>query len=165
MGAMDQSFFKYVHQHMKNVYQSLYCYDGTDENPIEEDDTIEQVVSKMADGVFRGGHPELLDYEVTSILWALTQGALSLAYDEDEDENRIYRWPGSEQMLKEIHVYGDKKMTEDKISNVLDIQPWDIKDRGNTIEGLRLFWVGVVLRPLAIVARQTESRNGKQNDE
>jgi hypothetical protein len=140
MSAQDQGFFEFVRQHMINVAQSLYQCDGTDDNPINIDDTIEEVVAKMADGVYRDGHPELLDNEVQTLFWAIQNEAVNT------------EWQSPEVMLKEIHIFG-KKTTEEKTAELLDVQPWDIKDRTATEEGIRLVWIGVVLRKLAIDAR------------
>jgi len=165
MGAQDQGFFEFVRQHMINVTQSLYHCDGTDENPISIDDTIEEVIAKMADGVYRNGHPELLDNEVQTLFWALKEEVLNLGWRVDGPDDEItYQWPPAHQMMKEIHLFG-KKATEEQVSEMLDVQPWDIKDRTATEEGIRLVWIGVVLRKLAIVARQESQRKQEYKDE
>ena len=135
-----QNLMDFIRQHNLNVMRSLYT-DGDDDNPISMKDSIKIVAHKMGFGVREDCHPELLSAEIRSIDWALDNG-----YIEDQ-------WPDERTMAKELEVFtqkDSKTIATEQLAEALDVQPDEIYARQNTLTGLRMVWVGGVIRTLAI---------------
>ena len=137
-----QNLVDFIRQHNINVMRSLYTW-GEDENPVNMKDSIRIVTNKMGFGVRQGLCPELLSSEVKAINWALDNG-----YIEDE-------WSEELVMRKELDVFANKNskhISPQQIAEALNVSEEDIYSRIDTLEGLRMVWVGGVIRTLAIEA-------------
>lgn len=127
-----------IQEHIKSVLESLYK-DGPDENPVHPDDSVLGVVMLMSAGVRRVGKPELTPLESEIIMWAYSKNF-----------NMPTKWPSELIMLKEIPVYVGAAITEEQIAGILDIQGWEVKPRMSTPDGLKICWVGAVVKSLAL---------------
>ncbi len=136
-----EKLMDFIRQHNLSILRSLYM-DGDDDNPIEMEDSIRFVAHKMGFGVREDCHPELLANEIKSIDWALDSGKI------------LDEWPDARTMQKELEVFTKKesKILPEQMAKVLDVPVDEIYARVNTLEGLRMVWVGGVIRTLAIEA-------------
>lgn len=141
-----------VKEHIKSVLESLYKDDGPDENPVLPDDSVLGVVMRMSQGIHRIGKPELAPMESEIISWAYSKTF-----------NMPTKWPSTLVMSKEIPVYVGAVITEEQIATILDIQGWEVKPRMSTPEGVKICWVGAVIKSLAIeywvVAHEARGEN------
>lgn len=128
-----------IQAHIKSLLESLYKDDGPDENPVLPDDSVIGVTLRMSKGVHRVGKPELTPLESEIIKWAYSK-----------NNNMPTIWPSMLVMQKEIPIYVGAPITEEQIAEILDIQEWEVKPRMSTLEGIKLCWVGAVVKSLAL---------------
>lgn len=129
----------HIQEHIKCVLESLYKFDGADENPMCPDDSPLGVAMRLSQGLHKLGKPEFTPLESKLIEWAYARNF-----------NMPNKWPPTAVMLKEIVVYSGPGISEEQIAVILDIQEWEVKPRMSTPEGIKVCWVGAVIKTLAV---------------
>lgn len=129
----------HIQEHIKCVLESLYKFDGLDENPMCPDDSPLDVAIRMSQGLHKLGKPEFTSLESELIKWAYSRNF-----------NMPTKWPPTAVMLKEVVVYSGAGISEEQIATILDIQEWEVKPRMSTPEGIKICWVGAVVKTLAV---------------